>query len=200
MPACVVALGDGVGRGSGRSCPGIDLGSAVIAAKQHGLLINGGGHPMAAGFTVAADRVSALRDFLVGRLAASIRPDLVVPTMDLDGALQVGGASIDLATLVEQIGPFGSGNPRPRFALSAARVINAEIAGTDHVRCLLTDASGVARLPAIAFRVATTPLGRALCSTGGMPLHVAGSLTCDRWQGRTRARFEIEDAAPATLP
>jgi single-stranded-DNA-specific exonuclease len=189
-PACVIGLNDGVGKGSGRSVAGIDLGGAILAARHAGLLLAGGGHRMAAGFTVAEDRVSALTQFLGARLnEAGRRGD---PELPIDAALTCGGATISLAEIVERLGPFGSGNAEPRFALTGVRVVKPEPVGTGHVRCFLTD-SGGARLKAIAFRAADTPLGKALMSQD-TPIALAGRIKLDRWNGQTRVQFQIEDA------
>ncbi len=195
-PACVVALENGIGKGSGRSMPGIDLGNAVIAARQAGLLINGGGHAMAAGFTVQAAKLEALRAFLSERLGATFNGERPQPTLDLDAALQPGGATPDLLRLIERLGPFGSGNAEPRFALTAARILRADPAGEAHVRCLVSGADG-ARLKAIAFRSLENELGRALLQRAGPALHLAGHLRADRWQGREDVQLLIDDAAVA---
>ncbi|MGP1394652.1 MAG: single-stranded-DNA-specific exonuclease RecJ [Inquilinaceae bacterium] len=193
-PACVVALEDGVGRGSGRSVPGIDLGAAVIEAWQAGLLEAGGGHAMAAGFTVAAANLDPLRRFLddhaVGQAASP-----PVPVLTLDGALAVGGATPALAGVLAQLGPFGSGNSEPLFALLDARPTAAKVVGSGHVSCVLTGAEG-GRLRAIAFRAAGTALGRALLDPAGAPLRVAGVLRLDVWNGVERVQMHIQDAAP----
>lgn len=145
---------------------------------------------MAAGFTVAEDRVSALTQFLGARLnEAGRRGD---PELPIDAALTCGGATISLAEIVERLGPFGSGNAEPRFALTGVRVVKPEPVGTGHVRCFLTD-SGGARLKAIAFRAADTPLGKALMSQD-TPIALAGRIKLDRWNGQTRVQFQIEDA------
>ncbi len=195
-PACVVALGNGIGKGSGRSMSGFDLGAAVIAARQAGLLVNGGGHAMAAGFTVEAARAAALGEFLAGRLHLAAGPDGLKPEMGFDGVLQPGAASPELVALLEQVGPFGSGNAEPRFALPAVRILRADRVGTDHVRCIL-GGPGDARLKAIAFRACGQPLGDLLMAFGGPALHLAGHLRADRWQGKVGVQFVIEDAAPA---
>ncbi|MDH3704223.1 MAG: single-stranded-DNA-specific exonuclease RecJ [Alphaproteobacteria bacterium] len=194
-PACVVAMADGVGKGSGRSVRGVDLGAAIIAARQSGLLINGGGHKMAAGFTVAADQEAAFRDFLSARIAEQSGPGGLTPRMMLDGALMPAAATLDLVHTIERLAPFGAGNPRPRFALPAARVARADVVGENHVRCFLTGEGG-GHLKAIAFRVLGEPLGDALLKSGGLPLHIAGTLRIDRWQGREDVQFMIDDAAP----
>ena len=191
-PACVIGLNEGVGKGSGRSIPGIDLGSAVIAAKTAGLLSAGGGHPMAAGFTIAESRVKIFAAFLEARIAdGSARAD---PILAIDGGLSCGGATVALAETIERLGPFGAGNPEPRFALNGVRIVKADLVGTSHVRCILTDSSG-ARLKAIAFRAADSPLGLALLQAGGRPVSLAGKVKLDRWNGEVRVQFQIVDAA-----
>ncbi len=195
-PACVVALDGEVGKGSGRSVPGVDLGAAIVAARQRGLLAGGGGHPMAAGFTVEANKIDAFAAFLEERVARQMADNEVVPTLMLDGFLTVRGASYGLAKAIERLAPFGVGNPQPRFVLPEARVAMAEVVGTGHVRAFLAEADG-GRLKAIAFRAADGPLGQALLGARGRVLHVAGTLRPDEWNGRTEAQLVIDDAAPA---
>ncbi len=196
-PACVVAIADGVGKGSGRSVAGAPLGQAVIAARQAGLLVNGGGHAMAAGFTVTADRLLPLRDFLAARMAESLGEGGMVPELTIDGALTAAAATTDLAALVDQLGPFGSGNSEPRFALPNLRVLRADVVGGQHVRCILGDGGGPVRLKAIAFRAIDTALGPALLNGQGQGFHVAGHLRVDTWQGRNQVQLFIDDAARA---
>jgi len=195
-PSLVIALEGGIGKGSGRSIPGFDLGSAVLAARQAGLLVNGGGHAMAAGLTVEEGRVGTLREFLEARVADHVGGGALVPELGLDGALQPGAATVDLMAMLERLAPFGSGNAEPRFALPAVRVVKADPVGENHLRCILAG-GGNGRLKGIAFRVRDSELGRALAQTGGPALHLAGHLRADRWQGRDDVQFVIEDAAPA---
>ncbi|MDH5750061.1 MAG: single-stranded-DNA-specific exonuclease RecJ [Rhodospirillales bacterium] len=195
-PSCVVSLNGETGTGSGRSISGFDLGSAVIAARQAGHLDKGGGHAMAAGFTVARDRLPQFRNFLIERMIAAM-PNPSMPNLALDGALKVAGATTHLAQTLEQVGPFGVGNPEPRFAIAAARLAYAEPVGRDqaHLRCTLSSEDG-SRLNAIAFRVMESDLGQALVRHDGAPFHFAGRLRLNHWQGRTSAQLLIEDAAP----
>lgn len=193
-PTCVVGVEAGVAKGSGRSVAGIDLGMAVLAARQAGLIEHGGGHAMAAGFTVKAERLAAFRSFLADRLAAQIPAGGVVPTLHLDGALEAGAATYDLVEKLRRLGPFGSGNPEPRFAIANVRVVRADVVGMGHVRCILVGASG-SRLKGIAFRSADSELGQALLTCAGQAMHVAGTVRPDTWQGRTEAQFVIDDAA-----
>ncbi|RMD63404.1 MAG: single-stranded-DNA-specific exonuclease RecJ, partial [Alphaproteobacteria bacterium] len=198
LPAVVVALdpGTATAKGSGRSVPGVDLGAAVIAARQAGLLVNGGGHPMAAGLTTDLARVSDLRAFLSERLGAALAASGYRPALGFDGVLHPGGATADLVRAIERCAPFGAGNPQPRFAVAAARIVRADVVGENHVRCILAGADD-ARLKAIAFRAMDTALGPALLATGGRPLHLAGKLRLDEWAGGDAVQFVVEDAAPA---
>lgn len=191
-PVCVVGFSEGIGKGSGRSIPGVDLGAAVIAAKAAGLLSAGGGHPMAAGFTVAQNRLKVLKAFLEAKVSES--GERAVPVLAIDAAVACGGATVTLAEIIEKLGPFGSGNHEPRFALTSARIVTADLVGTSHVRCIITDNSG-ARVKAIAFRAAESPLGQALLNGRGKPIALAGKVKLDRWNGETRVQFQIEDAA-----
>jgi len=196
-PAVVIGLADGIGKGSGRSVPGFDLGRAVIAARQEDLLIQGGGHPMAAGLTVAADRLEALGAFLTERLARECGPGAPPPPdLSLDGALEVSAVSPGLAARLGQLAPFGRGNPEPRFMLPEVRVWQVRRVGDGHLDCWLADRVG-GRVRGIAFRALDRPLGKALLETAGAPLHVAGRIKLDHWQGTARVSLQIEDAALA---
>ncbi|RED53414.1 single-stranded-DNA-specific exonuclease RecJ [Aestuariispira insulae] len=198
-PACVVAFENGIGKGSGRSIEGVDLGATVIAAGQADLLINGGGHKMAAGFTVAQENSDAFRDYLAQRIEAQVGTDGIIPRLSLDGTVTVADANIDLVKKLEQLGPFGAGNSTPRFVLPDVVLEKVSIVGTDHVRCQIKDRSGRGGwIKAIAFRCADQPLGDLLLGQRpGMPVHLCGKLQIDTWQGRENVQFMIDDAAPA---
>lgn len=195
-PSIVVAFdGKGEGKGSGRSIQGVDLGRAVTAALEAGLLVNGGGHAMAAGLTVLEDKLPAFTEFLEARIAEEVLAASEAKDLRIDGALSARGANRELYDLLEQAGPYGAGNPEPRFAVPAMRVAHADIVGQGHVRCALTGEDG-ARLKAIAFRAADNPLGKALLDRGTGTIHVAGRLKADDWRGRRDVQFTIEDAVP----
>lgn len=193
-PAFVVAVdGEGIGRGSARSVPGLDLGLAVMEARAAGLLLRGGGHPMAAGITVEATRLAEMAAFVGRRLGAGAGAAPGTPgPLELDGALSVGGVTPALALQVERLSPFGAGNAEPSFVLADARPIEVRPVGEAHLSCTLTGKAG-GRLRAVAFRSRGTPLADALLS--GEPLRLAGRVKVDRWQGREGASFQIEDAA-----
>ena len=195
-PALVGALEGGRIRGSARSVPGAPIGPAILAARDAGLLEAGGGHDMAAGFTLDNAKRAAFEAFLAERLGPLAPAGGRAPPLDIDAGLAVRGASGELLEHLAAVEPFGRGNPEPVFALPAVRVRHARIVGRNHVRADLADGGGK-RLAAIAFRTAETPLGRALLETDGRALHVAGTLRADDWRGNGAVQLVISDAAPA---
>ena len=194
-PACVLAIEGEAAKGSGRSIPGAALGSAVIAARQAGILTTGGGHAMAAGFTVATERIGEFKSFLDDHMARQLDYRIPPPGLAIDGVLTPTGATANIVDALEAVGPHGSGNPRPRFALPRVKIARADVVGSDHVRCFLVGAEGGPRLKGVAFRSVGTPLGEALLTASGAPLHVAGHLKADRWRGSDAVELVIEDAA-----
>jgi single-stranded-DNA-specific exonuclease len=192
-PAIVVALNEEHGVGSGRSVPGRDLGAAVHAAIEAGVLIKGGGHPMAAGFSVARHRLEELVSLLDTHLAATTAE---APPFYVDAAVGLVAGLPELCAGLERMCPFGTDNPEPRFAISAARIASTCAVGQGHLRLTVADPEG-ARLEAIAFRCQGTALGAALSNHAGTAFHLAGRLQTKVWQGNRRLQLLIEDAAPA---
>ena len=193
-PAIVIGLdAAGIGKGSGRSQAGVNLGRAVHAAYEAGLLLAGGGHAMAAGLTVRAERVDALRGFLLERLEAERLASAAADTLEIDALATPGGCDRGLWTALQRLQPYGPGNPEPMFALAGARVASVKPVRGGHVRVEL-QAQGGPRLRAVAWRAGDTELGRALCSQAGA-LHVAGRLRPDDWMGRDGVELEVEDVA-----
>jgi single-stranded-DNA-specific exonuclease len=196
-PAIVIGMDGEIGKGSGRSVQGVDLGGAVIAARQAGLLLNGGGHRMAAGLTVARAQLGAVHSFLAEHIVTQLQGRLPVASTQIDAILSVGGATTALIEALDRLGPFGAGNPDPRVVLADARIVKADVVGSAHVRCFLSDAGGSARLKAIAFRAVDTDLGALLLGARGASVHLAGQLRIDRWNGGMAVQLIIDDAAVA---
>jgi len=196
-PACVIAINEDsdIATGSGRSVSGIDLGSAVIAAHQAGIINKGGGHKMAAGFTLDTTRLSDLRNFLNDRVNTQIKEAGIVPTLRFDGSMTTAAADLATAEQLELLGPFGSGNAEPRFVIPSAQIVYSERVGDNHVRCTLESAGG-GRLNGISFRSTDRPLGQAILSAKGQPMHVAGRLRVNSWRGRSSPQLLIDDAQP----
>jgi len=193
-PAIVIGLdpASGVGKGSGRSQPGVNLGRAVQAAFEEGLLLAGGGHAMAAGLTVRADKVEALRAWLCERLGADCERAMDQDAVEIDALVAPAAAGRGLYQEFQRLAPFGPGNPEPVFAVGDAIVQQPMVMKGGHVRCTLTDGAG-SRLRAVAWRAGETELGRRLVQGGA--LHVAGRLKPDDYKGREGVELEIEDAA-----
>lgn len=194
-PAIVVAVDeDGVGKGSGRSISGVDLGAAILAAKDMGLLVAGGGHAMAAGLTVDASKIDALAEFLDERLASDVAKASETRTLLIDAVLAPGGVTPALAEALEQGGPYGMGWPTPRIAAGPMRVVKADVVGKDHVRAILAGDDGRS-FKAVAFRQAESELGQAILhGARGRRLWVVGRVKVDEWSGRASAELHMEDA------
>jgi single-stranded-DNA-specific exonuclease len=182
-----------IGKGSGRSQPGVNLGRAVQAAFEEGLLLAGGGHAMAAGLTIRPDAVPEFRAFLCERLAGEMATAEAEDALEVDALLTPGGAGRDLFDAFQVLEPYGPGNPEPVFALADVRAERLIPIRGGHLRCTLVDAGG-RRVRAVAWRCADTELGRRL-QAGGGAFHVAGKLKADDWNGRSGVEFEIEDLA-----
>ena len=195
-PAIVVAIDEaGTGKGSGRSISGVDLGAAVLAAKDSGLLVAGGGHAMAAGLTVAADKLDALADFLDERLAAAVARARDDRALLIDAVLAPAGVNPDFVAAIEAGGPYGAGWPSPLIAAGPMRVIKADVVGNGHLRAVMAGDDGRS-IKTIAFRQAESELGQAIL---GAPrdrrLWVAGRAKIDDWGSRPAAELHLEDAA-----
>jgi single-stranded-DNA-specific exonuclease len=195
-PAIVVALGeDGLGKGSGRSISGVDLGAAVLAAKDMGLLVAGGGHAMAAGLTVERGKMDAFRDFLDDRLAADIARSRDAAALLLDAVLAPGGVCPTLCDALDAGGPYGAGWAAPRVAAGPVRIVKADVVGSGHLRLIVAGDDG-RRIKAIGFRLAEGALGQAMLSC---PPHrrlwIAGRVKRDDWNGRDSAELHLDDAA-----
>jgi single-stranded-DNA-specific exonuclease len=195
-PAFAVAFdaGSGMGTGSGRSVAGVDLGAAVRAAVEEGLLVKGGGHAMAAGITIDAKHLPDFIAFMQERLAESVAVSRAQDSLQIDAQLSAGGINAGVINGLAKAGPFGSGNPEPLFMLSNHRVLNADVVGGSHVRIRLQAADGQT-IGGIAFRAAGQNLGEGLVRARGELIHVAANLHVDRWGGGERPQLRLADAA-----
>jgi single-stranded-DNA-specific exonuclease len=193
VPSFVTAFTEDVGKGSCRSVPGIDIGALVIAARQEGLLINGGGHAMAAGYTVARGAYENFRAFIEARIRRQIEAAPLQPTLHLDGLLSVAGLTVELAQTLQRLAPYGASHSEPRFAVMDAKLLRADAVGENHLRLILADDTG-ASIRAMAWRVMDNSLGPALVAMKkGSRLHVAGTLRLNSWAMRTEAQFIVDD-------
>jgi len=196
-PAFAIALEPGgIATGSGRSIAGVDLGRAVRRGVTEGLLIKGGGHPMAAGVTLRKDALAAFGAYLEDALGAAVTAARSTDALFIDGALTAGAATNETIATLARAGPFGAGNPEPIVALPGHTLVYAEEVGQAHVRMRLRSGDG-AIINAIAFRAARQKLGTAVLQSRGRSVHVAGCLALDRWQGEEYVQLRVLDVAPA---
>jgi len=194
-PAFAIALEPGgIGTGSGRSIPGVDLGRVVREAVNAGILLKGGGHAMAAGVTLKKERLAEFRAFVEAALAVTVADARHANELFIDGAVSARAVTTDFVATMNRAGPFGAGNPEPLIALPSHQLVLADEVGQAHLRLRFKSGDG-AFVNGIAFRSIGQKLGNALVENRGQMLHVAGSLTVDRWQGSERVQMRVTDVA-----
>ena len=193
VPAFVMSIEADEVKGSARSVPGVDLGALIIAAKEKGLLTKGGGHTMAAGFSLLEEKIEDFRHFAGEYVRHKLGAEDVAPVIEVDSALDLLGANADFAAALELLEPFGAGNAEPKIVLEHVRIVKPGIVGAGHIRCFLTSGNG-GYLKAMAFKIADTELGNALLNSQGATFDVVGVLRRDNWQGRNSVQFIIDDA------
>ena len=192
-PAIVLSLENGMGKASARSVTGVDMGAAIHAGIAEGLIEFGGGHAMAAGFSAKEAQLSDLHRFFITRMEADVNAYHEARVLRYDGTLSVSGATLETLEDISRAGPFGIGNPGPRFVVPHARIAHVAVMKEKHLRVTLADESGSTRLNAVAFGAVGTPLGEWLMSE--KTLHILGELKRNSWQGRESAQFMIDDVS-----
>lgn len=195
-PSIVIGVENGIGKGSGRSVSGIDLGAAIQRLAAEGLLIKGGGHKMAAGLTVAEEKIEPAMERLSELLGKQGADALGPADLRVDGVLMPGAATVELLHQIDAAGPFGAGAPAPRYAFAAMRILQARRVGEAHLKLTFGEPGG-ARLDAIAFGAFDGPLGQTLMDHGGAPFHLAGRIEINSFRGRQSVQLRLEDAARA---
>jgi single-stranded-DNA-specific exonuclease len=196
-PAAVIALDEKKGKASCRSISGIDFGAEILKARLEGLLLEGGGHAMAGGFSVSPDKISELHKFFCENLGEKVLEITSQKNMEFDIALDLPQVNIDLLKELSKLEPFGVGNVRPKFILRDVQKMNAKLIGQnqDHISCVFSSKSLVGfqgNIQAVAFRCASTPLGQTLLNHN-KPLHLVGTLNINSWMGVEKVQMVIED-------
>tara|TARA_Y100000588_G_scaffold392138_1_gene502976 strand:- start:249 stop:1925 length:1677 start_codon:yes stop_codon:yes gene_type:complete len=193
-PACVISLTGEIGKGSGRSILGWHLGSSIIAGVQSNQLLTGGGHAMAAGFSIEASKVEDFRKFLNDRYKRETQIGDIQSILKIDGVISAFAANEGLSRTLNKLEPFGAGNPEPRFVIPSLRVKYSSVVGEQHIRCSFISGD-TTTIEGIAFRSIDKEIGRALLQNNGPSLHVAGKIRRNDWKGKTRMQVIVEDLA-----
>ena len=196
-PAIVIGVNDdGIGKGSGRSMTGVNLGEAITKARDAGILSSGGGHAMAGGLTVEADRIPELVTFMNDELIDAVTEARKNLSIKLDALLAPTAASQSTLDIIQSVGPYGAGNPQPIFGFSDLRIAYAERVKGGHVRCAFEDGIG-GRLSGICFQADQLGLSDVLLDPNAPRVHVAGRLKANSWQGRSSVDLQLVDLAIA---
>lgn len=195
-PAIVIGLENGIGKGSGRSVSGVDLGASIHRLTSEGLLLKGGGHKMAAGLTVEQDKLPAAMTRLAKLLEKQGAGNAGPANLRLDGLLMPGAANVELVEQIERAGPYGAGAAGPRYVFADVQIGFAKRVGDSHLKINFGDGLGT-KIDAICFGAYDTALGPALESHGGARFHLAGRLEINTWRGKRSVQLRLEDAAPA---
>ena len=193
LPAFVLSIEDDEVKGSARSVNGVDLGALIIAAKEKGILTKGGGHMMAAGFSLEETKIEEFKQFVGDYIREKVGDEKIAPVIEIDAALDLLGATTELSETLSLLEPYGAGNREPRLMLKNVRISRPKIVGSGHVSCFLTSGNG-GNLKAVAFRCADTQMGKSLLNSNGECFNIIGNIRVDNWQGRNSAQFIIEDA------
>ena len=192
LPSFVMSIEHDEVKGSARSIAGIDLGALVIAAKEKGILTKGGGHTMAAGFSLNEDKLEEFKTFVGEYVKEKTGEEKLAPILSIDANISLSGATENLADCLIKMEPFGASNPEPKIVIKNVRILRPAVIGNGHIKCLLAD-EYTDSLKAIAFKVADTQLGQVMLNSANERFDIAGVLRKDTWQGRSSLQFIIED-------
>lgn len=193
LPSFVMSVEADEVKGSARSVSGVDVGALIMAAKEKGLLTKGGGHIMAAGFSLKEDKIEEFRSFAGQYVQNSLAGQTLTPVLEIDGSIDISAATPDFISQLESLEPYGAGNSEPRLMLANALLTKSDIVGAGHIRCFLSSLNG-GSLKSMAFRCVDNELGKALLNGAGKSFNLVGVLRRDNWQGRNQTQFIIEDA------
>ena len=191
-PTIIISVNGDVGKGSCRSIHGFDLGSTIIGAVQSGLLVKGGGHKMAAGFTIDMKKIEEFKEF-VFRKFKSINTNLEEKkNYYFDAEIAPSAVNIDFFEKINLLAPFGSGNPEPKFIIKDVKIVNSKIVGEKHIKIILVGADATT-LKAVSFNSVETDLGSYLLKKSIKPISIAGKLSLNEWRGQRNVEFIIDD-------
>ena len=194
-PVIVIGIDEnGIGKGSGRSIQGIDLGNEIKKLHEKGLLISGGGHEMACGLTIESKYIKTFHEILESNLRDKINSIRSKFSIKIDALLNISAVNMDLMNSINQIGPYGSGNPTPTFAFAELRVAYANRVKGGHIRCNFEDKNGQ-RIKGICFRAEEMGFDEILLNERNRYLHIVGTLKINTWKGHTSIDLQVIDVS-----
>ncbi len=193
VPAFVMSVEADEVKGSARSIEGIDLGALIISAKEKGVITHGGGHIMAAGFSLEENQIPQFKEFVGHYVEERMGKEKVAPILNIDLAVGLSGITAEFAEKLTLLEPYGAGNPEPNVLLKNVYITRPRIVGSGHVSCYLCSPYGGNNLKAIAFRVADNDIGSAMLAENGEVFDVVGQIKVDNWQGRNTLQLIIND-------
>lgn len=193
VPSFVMSVEEDEVKGSARSVTGVDLGALIMCAKEKGVIKNGGGHMMAAGFSLDESKIEDFRTFVGEYIKSKLPDEELVPTIFFDAVLSFEGATLDLAEKFNMLAPFGADNPEPKVVLENIKIIKPTVVGDGHVRCAIKADCASGSLKAICFKCVDNALGAALLNAEDKHFDALGTLRVDEWMSNKTIQFTIED-------
>ena len=191
-PVVIISIEKNIGKASARSIIGFDIGSVIIAATQANILLKGGGHKMAGGFSIYKKNIDKFKDFIF-RKFKNINEDLgSKKPLYLDSLISPAAVNLEFYNKINILAPFGSGNPEPRFVIEDLKTVNGKVVGEKHIKSVLLGEDG-SSLKTIAFNAVENDLGAYLLKKNNKPFNIAGKLSLNEWRGQSNVEFIIDD-------
>ena len=191
-PTIIISFNNSIGKASARSIVGFDIGSVLLSAVQDKILIKGGGHKMAGGFSIHEKNIKKFKEFVFKRFYASIKNNNNKNIYYLDGMISSSALNYEFFKKIEVLSPFGSGNPEPKFLLESVRTIKSQIVGDKHIKSILSSKDG-STIKTISFNSRETDLGQFLLNNKRNTFNIAGKLSLNEWKGEKNVEFIIDD-------
>jgi single-stranded-DNA-specific exonuclease len=192
-PSLVLCCENDIAHGSGRSTKDVDLGAIVVLGKQKGILKDGGGHKVAAGFSCDLNRVEEVEKFFTEQIKKQTKGKELINSIHIDGVTSIKGATLDFVEKLQLLAPFGNGNPKPKICINDVIVSKTIVMQDKHLKCFLTSPFVKGTLETISFNALDTKLGEFLLNTKE-PFSIVGSLSSNSWNGKVSVQFILEDA------